>query len=57
MRFLINYIRQCFCKHEFKYSEGQMYKNYYSIGYAIPVTKAHLTCHKCGYVKSYWKGK
>lgn len=51
MRNIINYLKQCFCKHEFElvndihvYSEKNNYKM--PVGY-----KQIYFCKKCGYVK------
>ena len=48
MRWLINYIRSCFCKHEWElifdgYVEGYL-ESYHSKVYR---------CNKCGYSKKY----
>lgn len=50
MRTLINYLRSCFCKHEFKYiDEVSVYKdNRTSKPHVIRQT---YMCKKCGYVK------
>ena len=49
MRFLINYLRSCFCKHEFEYLDGVSIKEYGHINpYAIRYT---YMCKKCGYTK------
>ena len=51
MCWLINYFRECFCKHEFEYCECKIYDE---LGYAIKV-KVSLFCPKCGYHKNYAK--
>jgi hypothetical protein len=54
MRSFINYLRQCFCKHELKIEEetviiiGSIYGNYDTL-------RVSQTCNKCGYHKSYNK--
>lgn len=58
MRWLIWYIRSCFCKHAFNYDEREYKSNRYSpLGALIkcegPMISA--TCDKCGYHKAYWK--
>lgn len=53
MRWLINYLRQCFCKHEFQVSE-----HYCTEGSEFSSRKGYkvaLYCPKCGYHKSFWK--
>ena len=49
MRTLINYLRSCFCNHDFEYIAGVSIKECYA---TIPHT-IHYTymCKKCGYVK------
>lgn len=53
MRWLINYLRQCFCKHEFQKSETYAE----SVGDISSKRgmKVSLYCPKCGYHKSFWK--
>lgn len=50
MRILINYLRSCFCKHEFELiKEVSVYENNRA---SRPVTIRHTyMCNKCGYVK------
>jgi hypothetical protein len=54
MRFLANYIRQVFCKHDFEkeevYSTCRWGEEIIQSG-----TKVSLFCKKCGYHKSFWK--
>lgn len=54
MRWLVNYIRQCFCKHDFQKNEGR-YKVTGDYGSLKEGVKISLLCKKCGYHKSFWK--
>jgi len=54
MRWLINYVRQCFCKHDFK-SEELWHSHTSDFGYSREGPKISLLCKKCGYHKSFWK--
>ncbi len=54
MRRLINYIRECFCKHEWERDEEYCEHEKNHGGY-MKGTKVSATCNKCGYHKSYWK--
>lgn len=56
MRWLIDYIRSCFCKHEFQEYIGDMYKHYGFMEQSILTTKCTLICKKCGFKKSHWIG-
>jgi hypothetical protein len=61
MRWFINYIRQCFCKHEFEYDE-KSYCNTIVDEYGNEILKqpnirVSVTCKKCGYHKGYFKFK
>ncbi|OWK34662.1 hypothetical protein [Fimbriiglobus ruber] len=49
MRWLVNYFRQCFCKHEFEREEGYCKGNFQS------GVRISLLCTKCGYHRSFWK--
>lgn len=54
MRFLINYIRQCFCKHEFEKDEIRVFYHWNNSNrpdYRV----IHLECTKCGYHTKYKK--
>lgn len=54
MRWLINYIRQCFCNHEFEKEEIKVF--YYGNDSNRPSYRdIHLECNKCGYHKKYKK--
>ena len=49
MKWLINYIRQCFCKHELRIEESYVFEDEYDtrrIG-----TKFTFICGKCGYFR------
>lgn len=56
MRCLINYIRQCFCKHELKFEEikwnGIDSETRQLVENNIKVSR---TCTRCGWHKSYFK--
>ena len=52
MRTLINYIRQCFCKHDLIREEG--------IGIVdrkneIVNRRVYVRCRKCSYHREFWK--
>lgn len=56
MRWLINYIRQCFCKHEFEKEEIEVLpKNISLRNIALYNIKVSMTCKKCGYHYRYYK--
>lgn len=54
MRWLINYIRSCFCEHDWELlKEANVYDDYH----AYPIyTKWTHRCKKCGYIKTYKNG-
>lgn len=54
MRWLIWYIKSCFCKHEFKYEEAFVTTKAVYDGSRQGLVVS-VTCSKCGYHKSYWK--
>ena len=54
MIYLINYIRQAFCKHEFVYEENY-YETSDDMGGSRNGYKVNRTCKKCGWYKRYWK--
>lgn len=51
MRWLINYLRQCFCKHDFDKEEITLVND---LNEAVNI-KVSLFCTKCGYHKSFKK--
>ena len=54
MNNIIVKLRQCFCKHEFKYEELEREKTYiHKLGWVH--TRVYMKCDKCGYYKWYWK--
>ena len=53
MRWLADYIRQVFCKHDFEVNEYS-YTVDGTFSYRQGV-KVLLRCKKCGYHKKYWK--
>jgi hypothetical protein len=55
MRWLIWYIRSCFCKHVFKYDEVSKATRTYGAGAFQNGPMISATCSKCGYHRSYWK--
>lgn len=53
MKWIINYLKQCFCKHEFRFEERQSKRaTWYGEREGLRVSR---TCEKCGDHKSYWK--
>jgi hypothetical protein len=60
MRWLINYIRQCFCKHEFGYTEVPYEKKYFGEFFDEVITtrkniRVSMICKKCTYHKKFDK--
>lgn len=54
MRWLINYFRECFCKHDWHIEELQAnLRNF--LGDKASGTRVYMRCNKCGYHKSHWK--
>lgn len=54
MRWLINYLRQCFCNHEFNRDEIRTF--YYNNNSNRPdYITVHMECKKCGYHRKYKK--
>lgn len=51
MRWLINYIRQCFCKHQFKEKSYSLFKRGETLVVEEVGKMVFLTCIKCGYRK------
>ena len=51
MRWLIDYLRQSFCKHSWMYREKLVKKK----GSEVMGTKVYMRCRKCGYHKKHWK--
>nr|DAN98300.1 MAG TPA: Tat pathway signal sequence domain family protein [Caudoviricetes sp.] len=54
MRWLVNYIRQIFCKHDFVFDEGWAEKTSDSGSFRKGI-KVSCYCKKCSYHKSWWK--
>ena len=57
MRTIINYLRECFCKHEFEYEEIviKLFEDFWGRK-KENCTKVSATCKKCGFHKKpYWK--
>jgi len=55
MRWIINYIRQCFCNHELEFENQDIRIHYTSFDEGYLQTFTSQTCKKCGYHKSYKK--
>jgi hypothetical protein len=55
MRWLINYLRQCFCKHDFNIEEMAYVRIRYGGDEKIKNIVVSQTCKKCGYHKGYYK--
>lgn len=56
MRWLIWYIKSCFCSHSFKYEESDYtIKNSHNQSIVKNGPVVSVTCTKCGYHKTYWK--
>jgi len=51
MRWLINYIRQCFCKHDFQERSYSLFKKGETIVIEEIGKMIFLKCKKCGYHK------
>ena len=47
MRWLINYIRQCFCKHDFELLTKYRYRDPWAGDYILVTYR----CKKCGYIQ------
>lgn len=62
MRRIINYIRQCFCKHDYYVDEMVEQKGFLwniTQGTIQPnmKVKVYVYCKRCGYHTNYWKGE
>jgi hypothetical protein len=59
MKFIINYLRECFCKHDWKTEEKEctiVTKNCFDDAiFSNKITRVSVTCTKCGYHKNYTK--
>lgn len=51
MKYLIDYIRQIFCKHDWQIEEGRVDGGQW----LKSGTKVYMRCKKCGYHKNHWK--
>lgn len=51
MAWLVNYIRQCFCKHDFLVEEGYVSSD----GWSKSGNRIYMRCKKCGYHQKHWK--
>ena len=51
MRWLINYIRQCFCKHDFQERSYSVFRRGETIVVEEIGKMISFTCKKCGYNK------
>lgn len=54
MKWLCEYIKQCFCIHSFEYTETKV-ENKFDGATEKFGTKGSLMCKKCGYHKNFWK--
>lgn len=54
MRWLANYLRQVFCKHEWESEERLAENSYMLLGRTIE-PKIHLHCKKCHWQRNFWK--
>jgi RNase P subunit RPR2 len=54
MRWIANYFRQVFCKHDWLLEEG-LATSSSEFGKSKQGVKVSATCKKCGYHRSYWK--
>jgi len=54
MRWLVNYIRQIFCKHEWLIEEKYC-KLYGDFGLEKDGQKVYMRCNKCSYHRKHWK--
>ncbi len=57
MRWLINYIRQCFCKHDFDIKECSAigFSPVYGENLKNKIIRVDMLCPKCGYHKAHSK--
>lgn len=53
MRSIINWVRSCFCKHDFLISEK--YSEHTGDWEKRTGIKVSMICKNCGYHKSFWK--
>jgi len=53
MRYIINYFRQVFCKHDFLVEEGTV--RHHELEGGGTAQKIYMRCKKCGYYKKHWK--
>ena len=54
MRWLINYIRSCFCKHEWELLDRSSVYGFGDTRDSIPMgTQWTYRCEKCGYFQTY----
>lgn len=54
MRFLLNYVRQIFCKHDWLVEEKYC-TNSSDFGDSKSGIKVYMRCKKCCYHKRHWK--
>ena len=54
MKWLINYLRQTFCKHDFEYEDHHVTVNDSFLGTKQGI-KVYMRCKKCGYHSNHWK--
>lgn len=54
MRHLINYFRQCFCKHDFLIEELNVESSNWA-GDKRTGPRVYMRCNKCGWHTIHWK--
>jgi len=55
MRWLVWYIKSCFCKHEWKFEQNMVTTRYFDMSEISKSVVVSVTCLKCAYHKSYIK--
>jgi hypothetical protein len=55
MRGIIDYIRSCFCKHDWHIEEKYATSNDYEGTILKQGDKVYMRCKTCGYNKTHWK--
>jgi RNase P subunit RPR2 len=54
IRWLVNYVRQCLCKHEWEQEQSRAVSKGW-LGNTYDSVRVSLTCTKCGWHRRYWK--
>jgi len=55
MRWIVNYFRQVFCKHEWYTEEKEVIISNPFLGSKSNNRRVYMRCTKCGYHKKHWK--